>query len=149
MLEVDVRSPIAKSRWLLIFGVSMQALTYQNTLPDHSWIKLYVNIQVDWSGGSLINNRSEVYYAMGLSGVSYTALRKLNTAMRPFSICCFIADFRMILFCHQTPSFFFFTYCQGFLFVWRKKGSKTKKRMKEEEIEKGDCGPSTRKVFFL
>ena len=30
--------------------------------------------------------------------------------------------------------------------VLRKKGSKTKKRMKEEEIEKGDCGPSTRKV---
>ena len=25
----------------------------QNTLPDHSWIKLYVNIQVDWSGGPL------------------------------------------------------------------------------------------------
>ena len=27
---------------------------YQNTLPDHSWIKLYVNIQVDWSGGPLL-----------------------------------------------------------------------------------------------
>ena len=26
---------------------------YQNILPDHSLIKLYVNIQVDWSGGSL------------------------------------------------------------------------------------------------
>ena len=25
----------------------------------------------------------------------------------------------------------------------RKKGSKTKKKMKEEEIEKGDCGPPT------
>ena len=36
-----------------------------------------------------------------------------------------------------------------FIFVLRKKGSKTKKRMKEEEIEKGDCGPPTRKVFFL
>ena len=24
---------------------------YQNTLLDHSWINLYVNIQVDWSGG--------------------------------------------------------------------------------------------------
>ena len=35
-----------------------------------------------------------------------------------------------------------------FIFVLRKKGSKTKKRMKEEEIEKGDCGPPTRKVFF-
>ena len=27
------------------------------------------------------------------------------------------------------------------IFVLRKKGSKTKERMKEEEIEKGDCGP--------
>ena len=35
-----------------------------------------------------------------------------------------------------------------FIFVLRKKGSKTKERMKEEEIEKGDCGPPTRKVFF-
>ena len=26
-------------------------------------------------------------------------------------------------------------------FVLRKKGRKTKKRMKEEEMEKGDCGP--------
>ena len=26
------------------------------------------------------------------------------------------------------------------IFVLRKKGSKTKERMKEEEIEKGDCG---------
>ena len=34
------------------------------------------------------------------------------------------------------------------IFVLRKKGSKTKKRMKEEEIEKGDCVPPTRKVFF-
>ena len=34
------------------------------------------------------------------------------------------------------------------IFVLRKKGSKTKERMKEEEIEKGDCGPPTRKVFF-
>ena len=34
-------------------------------------------------------------------------------------------------------------------FVLRKKGSKTKERMKEEEIEKGDCGPPTRKVFFF
>ena len=33
-------------------------------------------------------------------------------------------------------------------FVLRKKGSKTKERMKEEEIEKGDRGPPTRKVFF-
>ena len=37
---------------------------------------------------------------------------------------------------------------QFLFFVSRKKGSKTKKRMKEEEIEKGDCGPPTRKVFF-
>ena len=36
-----------------------------------------------------------------------------------------------------------------FIFVLRKKGSKTKERMKEEEIEKGDCGPPTRKVFFF
>ena len=34
------------------------------------------------------------------------------------------------------------------IFVLRKKGSGTKERMKEEEIEKGDCGPPTRKVFF-
>ena len=34
-------------------------------------------------------------------------------------------------------------------FGLRKKGSKTKKRMKEEEIEKGDWRPPTRKVFFL
>ena len=33
-------------------------------------------------------------------------------------------------------------------FRYRKKGSGTKKRMKEGEIEKGDCGPPTRKVFF-
>ena len=37
----------------------------------------------------------------------------------------------------------------SFHFVLRKKGSKTKKRMKEEEIEKGDCGPPTPKVFFF
>ena len=35
------------------------------------------------------------------------------------------------------------------IFVLRKKGSETKNRMKEEEIEKGNCGPPTRKVFFL
>ena len=34
----------------------------QNTLPDHSGIKLYVNIQVDWSGGPL----NRLYYAIGL-----------------------------------------------------------------------------------
>ena len=34
------------------------------------------------------------------------------------------------------------------IFVLRKKGSKAKEKMKEEEIEKGDCGPPTRKVFF-
>ena len=33
--------------------------------------------------------------------------------------------------------------------VWRKKGSKTKKRMKGEEIDKGDYGPPTRKVYFF
>ena len=33
------------------------------------------------------------------------------------------------------------------IFVLRKKGSKTKKRMKKEEIEKGDWGPPTRKVY--
>ena len=33
-----------------------------------------------------------------------------------------------------------------YFFVLRKKGSKTKERMKEEEIEKGACGPPTRKV---
>ena len=35
------------------------------------------------------------------------------------------------------------------IFVLRKKGSKTKKSMKEEEIEKGDCGPPTRKKSFF
>ena len=35
------------------------------------------------------------------------------------------------------------------MFVLRKKGSKTKKRMKEEEVEKGDCGSPTRKSLFL
>ena len=35
------------------------------------------------------------------------------------------------------------------IFVLRKKGSKTKERMKEDEIEKGDCGPPTRSLFFL
>ena len=33
-------------------------------------------------------------------------------------------------------------------FCFEKKGSKTKKRMKEEEIEKGDCAPPTGKYFF-
>ena len=37
---------------------------------------------------------------------------------------------------------------RSFIFVLRKKGNKTKERMKEEEIEKGDCGPTTRKFFF-
>ena len=36
----------------------------------------------------------------------------------------------------------------GPISVLRKKESKTKKRMKEEEIENGDCGLPTRKVFF-
>ena len=36
-----------------------------------------------------------------------------------------------------------------FSFVLRKKWSKTKKRMKEEEIEKGNCGPPTRAVIHL
>ena len=35
-----------------------------------------------------------------------------------------------------------------FIFVLRRKGSRTKERMKEEEKEKGDCGPPTRKDFF-
>ena len=34
------------------------------------------------------------------------------------------------------------------IFVLRRKGSKTKKIMKEEEIEKGDYRPPTPKVFF-
>ena len=33
--------------------------------------------------------------------------------------------------------------------VLRKKGSKTKKRMKEEEIEKGDCGPPAWSLLFF
>ena len=38
---------------------------------------------------------------------------------------------------------------RDFIFVLRKKGSKIKKRMKEEEVEKGDCGPPTRGLFFF
>ena len=34
------------------------------------------------------------------------------------------------------------------IFVLRKKGSKTKKRTEEEDIEKGNCGPPTQKVFL-
>ena len=34
------------------------------------------------------------------------------------------------------------------IFVLRKNGSKMKNRMKEEEIEKGDCGLPTLKYFF-
>ena len=36
-----------------------------------------------------------------------------------------------------------------FIFVLRKKENKAKDRMKEEEIEKGDCRRPTRKVFFF
>ena len=38
----------------------------------------------------------------------------------------------------------------GFFLFLRKKGSKTKRRMKEEEIEKGNCGPGppNRKAIF-
>ena len=39
--------------------------------------------------------------------------------------------------------------CRIVIFVLRKKGSKTKKRIKKEKIEKGDCGPPTRKDFFF
>ena len=35
------------------------------------------------------------------------------------------------------------------IFVLRKKGSKMKERIKDEEIAKGDCGPPTRQVFFF
>ena len=43
------------------------------------------------------------------------------------------------------------TYCaqEVLIFVLRKKGSKMKKRMIEEEIERGDCGPPTRSLFFF
>ena len=34
-------------------------------------------------------------------------------------------------------------------FFFGKKGSKTKKRMKEEKIEKGDYGPPTRRLLFF
>ena len=34
------------------------------------------------------------------------------------------------------------------ILVLRKKGGKTKKRMKEEELDTGDRGPPTRYVFF-
>ena len=40
-------------------------------------------------------------------------------------------------------------YIHIYFFVLRKKGSKTKERMTEGEIEKGDCGLPTRKVFFF
>ena len=42
--------------------------------------------------------------------------------------------------CRQTEVWFFV------LLVWRKKESKTEKKTKVEEIEKGDYGPPTRKV---
>ena len=35
------------------------------------------------------------------------------------------------------------------IFVLGKKGSRTKKRMKEEEMGKDDCGPPTPKVNFF
>ena len=35
------------------------------------------------------------------------------------------------------------------IFVLRKERSKTKKKMKEEETEKGDCGLPTRSLFFF
>ena len=44
---------------------------------------------------------------------------------------------------------FFLQPAHSLIFVVRKKGSKTKDRMKEEETEKGDCGPPTRKAFFF
>ena len=50
-------------------------------------------------------------------------------------------DWYIIILKNTQPSFKFF--------ALRKKGSKTKKRMKEEEIEKGDCGLPTRRVFFF
>ena len=34
------------------FVMTIMHTAYQNTLPDHSWVKLYVNIH-DWSGGPL------------------------------------------------------------------------------------------------
>ena len=49
---------------------------------------------------------------------------------------------------HQDCTQSFFCVCATHFFVLRKKGSKMKERMKEEEIEKGACGPPTRKVFF-
>ena len=36
-----------------------------------------------------------------------------------------------------------------YFFILRKKGSKTKEKMKEEEKEKGDDGPPTQKSFFV
>ena len=44
-------------------------------------------------------------------------------------------------------SFFQIVTVVKFLFL-RKKGSKKKKRINEERIEKGDCGPPTRKDCF-
>ena len=38
--------------------------------------------------------------------------------------------------------------CLNLAFVLRKKGSKTKKRLKEEEMEKGDCRPPPEKSFL-
>ena len=76
---------------------------------------------------------------------------KLNsTALCMPNICLQICDIHVIKFrfycsCHIVPDCFH----RFFIFVLRKKGSKTKRRMKEEEIEKGDCGPPTRKVFFF
>ena len=47
-------SEISLWRWSIDHLQRWRHAAYQNTLPDHSWIKLYVNIQVDWLRGPLI-----------------------------------------------------------------------------------------------
>ena len=55
---------------------------YQNTLPDHSCIKLYVNIQVDWSGGPLNRLWGQILFSFNSDKDRRTdgRIRRKNTA---------------------------------------------------------------------
>ena len=57
-----------------------------------------------------------------------------------FTVSDSVADLQCSL---QTVADELSSWFSNWVFVLRKKGSKTKERMKEEEIEKGDCGPPT------
>ena len=84
------------------------------------------------------------------------ALEKLILVANP---CGFFDQVCIIVICADSRLFSAAGLCGGQLqtireivklwlsFALRKKGSKTKKRMQEEEIEKGNCGPPTPKVW--